>query len=151
MKHAIFPIQDVVDLPTRVLLNDPAAPSQTENDPAACAPARQACSSWTAAGSLAAGILQGATPPTPARHGPSAEQVMAAASAFGIGTQRYAAYAAQRWGGGWSLNADGRRRALDELERYRNGLQGLIHKIEMELRTADSPDWLPACRWSATR
>jgi len=65
---------------------------------------------------------------------PSAAQVVAAAGAFGIDAERYAAYADCHWGPGWLRNANGRRRALDEIERYQNDPDGFVDKIDAELR-----------------
>ena len=67
------------------------------------------------------------------RNGPSVEQVINAAADFGIDGQRYAAYAAKRWGPGWKINADGRRRALAEIERFRDDPDGLTDKIDAEI------------------
>ena len=67
------------------------------------------------------------------RSGPSAEQVLNAAAEFGIGGERYAQYATKRWGPGWKLNATGRRRALVEIETFRDDPDGLIDKIDAEI------------------
>ncbi len=64
---------------------------------------------------------------------PSHAQVIAAACSFGIDGARYEQYADRRWGCGWKVNAGGRRRALEELERYRNDPEGYLDKIETEL------------------
>jgi len=66
-------------------------------------------------------------------NGPSVEQVINAAAEFGIDGARYAAYAAKRWGPGWKINADGRRRALAEIERFRDDPDGLTDKIDAEI------------------
>lgn len=76
-----------------------------------------------------------ARPPTigtPA--GPSLEQVIDAACAYGIDAARYEAYADRRWGSGWKRNAAGRRGALEELARYAADPEGYRDKIECELR-----------------
>src|SRR5206468_10641378 len=67
------------------------------------------------------------------RNGPGVEQVINAAAEFGIDGERYAAYAAKRWGPGWTINADGRRRALAEIERFRDDPDGLTDKIDAEI------------------
>ncbi|RZI42151.1 hypothetical protein EGT07_13055 [Herbaspirillum sp. HC18] len=67
-------------------------------------------------------------------YAPSAAQVIAAAGEFGIDAERYAAYADCHWGPGWLRNANGRRRALDEVERYRNDPDGFVDKVDAELR-----------------
>lgn len=66
--------------------------------------------------------------------GPSLELVMGAAQAYGIDPARYEEYADRRWGSGWKLNANGRRSALEEVERYRNDPDGYLDKIESELK-----------------
>jgi hypothetical protein len=74
---------------------------------------------------------------TPAKteggNGPSVEQVINAVAEFGIDGERYATYAAKRWGPGWKINADGRRRALAEIERFRDDPDGLTDKIDAEI------------------
>jgi hypothetical protein len=70
----------------------------------------------------------------PMREGePTLEKLLARAQAYGIAPERYQAYADRRWGRGWKLNPHGRRRAWDELDRYRNDPQGYLDKIESEL------------------
>jgi hypothetical protein len=62
--------------------------------------------------------------------------VLDTAAAFGIEGERYAAYAAyaaKRWGPGWKLNAGGRRRALAEIEGFRDDAEGFIDKIDAEI------------------
>lgn len=66
--------------------------------------------------------------------GPSLELVIGAAQSYGIDAARYEEYADRRWGSGWKLNANGRRSALEELERYRNDPDGYLDKIASELK-----------------
>lgn len=66
--------------------------------------------------------------------GPSLELVIGAAQSYGINAARYEEYADRRWGSGWKLNANGRRSALGELERYRNDPDAYLDKIESELK-----------------
>jgi Recombination directionality factor-like len=66
-------------------------------------------------------------------NGPSVAQVINAAADFGIDGARYATYAAKRWGPGWKINADGRRRAFAEIERFRDDPDGLTDKIDAEI------------------
>lgn len=66
-------------------------------------------------------------------NGPSVEQVINAAAEFGIDGGRYTAYAAKRWGPGWKINAAGRRRALAELEGFRDDPDGFTNKIDAEI------------------
>jgi len=67
---------------------------------------------------------------------PSVEAVLARAQDLGVASERFEDYARRRWGAGWKLNPHGRRRVLDELERYRNDPQGYADKIDAELRQA---------------
>ncbi|GIK76242.1 MAG: hypothetical protein BroJett021_52300 [Chloroflexota bacterium] len=66
-------------------------------------------------------------------NGPSVEQVINAAAEFGIDGARYTAYAAKRWGPGWKINAAGRRRALAEIESFRDDPDSFINKVDAEL------------------
>ena len=68
-----------------------------------------------------------------AGNGPSIEQVLDSAAAFGIESERFAAYAAKRWGVGWKINAGGRRRALAEIESFHDDPEGFINKIDAEI------------------
>ncbi|MCL4763704.1 MAG: hypothetical protein KJ018_18340, partial [Burkholderiales bacterium] len=72
-------------------------------------------------------------PPQRETDGPGVEQVINTAAEFGVDGARYAAYAAKRWGPGWKINAAGRRRALAEIERFRDDPDGFINKIDAEL------------------
>ena len=85
-------------------------------------------------GSHSAGARHRKPTASPGEAAASVEQVLAAAGAFGIDATHYETYAARRWGTGWKLNANGRRRALDEIERYRNDPDGLVDKIDVELQ-----------------
>lgn len=116
--------------------SDAVAASQSGSDVETPAPMPQSRSTWVAAGSLAAGATHGRATRSPGANDVSEEQVVTAVGEFGIEATRYAAYAAKRWGPGWKLNANGRRRALDELDRYRNDPEGLADKIDTELRTS---------------
>lgn len=65
---------------------------------------------------------------------PSVEAVLARVQEYGIAAERFEDYTRRRWGLGWKLNPRGRRRVLDELDRYRNDPQGYADKIDTELR-----------------
>ena len=65
---------------------------------------------------------------------PSLHKVFAGAQTLGIEPGRYERYAGLRWGPGWKLNPRGRRRAWDEMERYRNDPTGYLDKVESELQ-----------------
>jgi hypothetical protein len=67
---------------------------------------------------------------------PTFAQLLGRVAAMGLATNRFEAYAVRRWGSGWKLNRHGRRRAWDELERFRNDAAGYIDKIETEMRAA---------------
>lgn len=66
--------------------------------------------------------------------GPTFEQVRVRAKSYGIEKTQYESYADQRWGRGWRLNAAGRQRAYDELERYRNDPKGYRDKIDCAMQ-----------------
>ena len=66
--------------------------------------------------------------------GPTFEQVSDRAKSYGIDRTQYEAYADQRWGRGWRLNACGRQHAYDELERYRNDPKGYLDKIDCAMQ-----------------
>lgn len=123
---------DPLDAPA----NNAVAASQSGGDAETPASMPQSRPIWAAAGNLATGAAYGRATPSPVANDVTEEQVIAAAGEFGIEATRYAAYAAKRWGPGWKLNANGRRRALDEIERYRNDPEGLADKIDTELRTS---------------
>lgn len=67
---------------------------------------------------------------------PSLEQLLTRARDYGIDDAQYHSYADARWGRGWRINPHGRRRAWEELERYRNDPEGYLDKIEHELRAS---------------
>ena len=76
-------------------------------------------------------------PPTQGQDGePSADKVLARALASGVTAERYEAYADRRWGSGWKLDRHARRRAWDELQRYRNDPQGYADKVDTEMKAA---------------
>lgn len=124
--------------PLNAPMSGAAVAGQSEGNSAASAPMAGTTQTWTAAGNLAAGTKDSRTTPPLNQSNPSKEQVIAAVSEFGIEAARYETYAARRWGPGWKLNANGRRRALDEIERYRNDPEGLIDKIDTELHPSDT-------------
>lgn len=78
-----------------------------------------------------------AAPKSPAGQGGAAEPgidaIAAALSPMGIDPARYEAYATKRWGSGWKLNANGRRRALEEIEGFAGDAKGLLAKIDAEV------------------
>ena len=98
------------------------APAPTVAGPGPLSPAATAVSTATAA-------------PTVDGH-PTLDQLLACVQSCGIAPDRYRVYADRRWGPGWTLNPHGRRRAWNELERYRNDPQGYLDKIDSELRAA---------------
>lgn len=72
----------------------------------------------------------------PVQGQPSLEHLLTRARSYGIEEAQYQSYADSRWGRGWRINPQGRRRAWEELERYRNDPEGYRDKIEHELRAA---------------
>jgi hypothetical protein len=67
---------------------------------------------------------------------PTLDRLIVRAGVIGLSAGVYLAYTDRRWGSGWKLNRQGRRRAWDELERYRNDPQGYVDKVESELKVA---------------
>ena len=65
--------------------------------------------------------------------GEETTRVLVAAAAQGVDAQRYEAYAEKRWGRGWKMNANGRKRALDELTGFKDDAQGFKAKVDAEL------------------
>ena len=69
--------------------------------------------------------------PQPARteagnSGDEAARVAQAAAALGVVAERFERYADKRWGRGWKMNANGRKRAFDKsrwIRRRRRGFQ----------------------------
>ena len=68
-------------------------------------------------------------PPTMAQIGERLKQM-------GIDPERFNGYADDFWGTGWKLNPHGRRRAWEEIERYRNDPEGYADKIDAACGTA---------------
>lgn len=71
--------------------------------------------------------------PAQSQDGPTEAQIREVICAMGIDPEQFSAYAAKRWGRGWKMNANGRRRALDEVARFVDEPQALLAKIETEL------------------
>jgi hypothetical protein len=72
----------------------------------------------------------------PSRGEPTLDKVLALAGGHGVCAADFEAYAARRWGPGWKLNPQGRRRAWDELDRHRNDPRGYADKVAAALREA---------------
>ena len=81
-------------------------------------------------------VAAAVTPVVNGDESPSHAQVLALVETFGLDLERYTAYTDRRWGTGWKLNRQGRRRAWDELERYRQDPEGYVDKIETEVAQA---------------
>jgi hypothetical protein len=64
---------------------------------------------------------------------PDLQHVLNAAAVLGITSKRYMAYAAKAWGPGWKINALGRRRALAEIESFRDDRQVFGDKVSAAL------------------
>jgi hypothetical protein len=64
---------------------------------------------------------------------PTLEQVMGRIAGIGIDPEHFSRYADERWGCGWKINPQGRGRAWDEIERYRNDPEGYADKIDAAL------------------
>jgi Recombination directionality factor-like len=60
-------------------------------------------------------------------------RVAQAAAALGVEAERFERYAQKRWGSGWKLNANGRRRALDEVVSFSDDAEGFRAKVNAQL------------------
>ncbi|MEQ1806002.1 MAG: hypothetical protein ABL900_11560, partial [Burkholderiaceae bacterium] len=74
----------------------------------------------------------------PRRAGPEATgdeiaRVAQAAAMLGVDAERFERYAEKRWGRGWKMNPNGRRRAFDEIVGFGNDAAGFQAKINEEL------------------
>jgi hypothetical protein len=65
--------------------------------------------------------------------GEEAARVALAAQALGVVAERFERYADKRWGRGWTLNANGRKRALDEVIGFADDGEGFRAKVDAEL------------------
>jgi hypothetical protein len=52
---------------------------------------------------------------------------------LGVSRERFERYADKRWGKGWKVNANGRKRALDEVARFQDDAEGFRAKVDAEL------------------
>jgi hypothetical protein len=82
----------------------------------------------------------GATSVSPVgRHGAQTNQteevvrVLSAAAALGVSAERFERYADKRWGQGWKMNANGRKRALDEVAGFYGEGNAFRAKVDAEL------------------
>ena len=76
--------------------------------------------------------------PEPRRASPEATgdeiaRVVQAAAMLGVDSERFERYAEKRWGRGWTMNANGRKRAFDEVTRFGDDTAGFQAKIDAEL------------------
>ncbi len=104
-----------------------------EDDEAVIAQAQVACGVLGGESTGPAAAIDGAGPARSDGE-PALDKVIALAAGLGVDATDFEGYAAQRWGRGWKLNARGRRRAWDELERHRNDAEGYADKIAATLR-----------------
>jgi Recombination directionality factor-like len=65
--------------------------------------------------------------------GDEAARVAQAAAALGVVAERFERYADKRWGRGWKMNANGRKRALDEVTGFADDGEGFRAKVDAEL------------------
>jgi hypothetical protein len=65
--------------------------------------------------------------------GEEASRVSQAAAALGVAAERFEHYAEKRWGRGWKMNANGRRRALDEVAGFAEDGEGFRAKVDAEI------------------
>jgi hypothetical protein len=59
--------------------------------------------------------------------------VAQAAATLGVDADRFERYAEKRWGRGWKMNPNGRRRALDEVAGFGDDGAGFRAKVDAEL------------------
>jgi Recombination directionality factor-like len=62
-----------------------------------------------------------------------ATRVTQAATTLGVEAERFERYAEKRWGRGWKMNANGRKRALDEVTGFAADHEGFRAKVDGEL------------------
>jgi hypothetical protein len=65
--------------------------------------------------------------------GDETARVAQAAAALGVVAERFERYAEKRWGRGWKMNANGRKRALDEVAGFAEDGEGFRAKVDAEL------------------
>jgi len=65
--------------------------------------------------------------------GDEAARVARTAATLGVEAERFERYADKRWGRGWKMNANGRKRALDELTAFSDDSESLRAKVDAEL------------------
>jgi len=75
--------------------------------------------------------------PEPRRQGPAAAgdetaRVFLAAATLGVDAARFERYAEKRWGKGWKMNANGRKRALDEVAGFGADGEGFRAMVDAE-------------------
>ena len=69
----------------------------------------------------------------PAVAGDEATRVAQAAAMLGVEAGRFERYAEKRWGRGWKMNPNGRKRAFDEVTSFGDDGEGFRAKVEVEL------------------
>jgi hypothetical protein len=109
-----------------------------EDDEAVVVQAHAACGvlEGEPAGTVAAVTDAAVADGVPSRGEPTLDKVLALAGGHGVSAADFENYAARRWGPGWKLNPQGRRRAWDELDRHRNDAPGYVDKVAAALREA---------------
>jgi hypothetical protein len=60
-------------------------------------------------------------------------RVAQAAAALGVEAERFERYAEKRWGRGWKMNANGRKRAFDEVNAFGDDGESFRSKVDAEL------------------
>jgi hypothetical protein len=65
--------------------------------------------------------------------GDEVARVAQRAATLGVDAERFERYAQRRWGRGWKMNANGRKRALDELTAFGNDSEAFRAKVDAEL------------------
>ena len=69
----------------------------------------------------------------PGTAGEDGARVAQVAATLGVDAERFERYAEKRWGSGWKMNPNGRRRALDEVAGFVKDGEGFRAKVDAEL------------------
>lgn len=69
----------------------------------------------------------------PGTAGEDGTRVAEAAATLGVDAERFERYAEKRWGRGWKMNPNGRKRALDEVAGFGEDGEGFRAKVDAEL------------------
>lgn len=116
---------------------DATVPEPRAGTARAAATGQEARAAPPSASSRTPAVATGA-PPESRREGPAVAvdetaRAAQAAAALGVEAERFERYAQRRWGRGWKMNANGRKRALDEIAGFGGDAEGFRAKVDTEL------------------